>query len=117
MKNYLIILLISILTICFVFYIVGIQEEQWIDVNQPNHPPIVEMLRKNNTVQIKYYGGWTQSFIDHLMVKSSVYPLKLYQAKPGGVITYPLCPENTTFEVYAYDKATQYYQRIGSATV
>jgi hypothetical protein len=114
MKNYLLFILISILAICVVFYVAGIREEQWIDVQQPNHPPVVEITRMNESVKIKYYGGWTQSFIDHLMVKSSAFPQRLYQAKPGGVITYPLCPENTTFEVYAFDKATQYYQKIGS---
>jgi hypothetical protein len=119
MNKYLIFIGICLIVIAGVVYVSGLPAERWIDINQPNHPPIVEIVRQanNESVKIKYFGGWTQSFIDHLMVKSDTFPEKRYEAIPGGVITYPLCPDNTSFEVYVYDRATQHYHLIGSSRV
>jgi len=93
-------------------------DNDWIGSQTPNHPTSVNITRDGQDVWIRWYGGWGDSFVDHVMVKSSVFPQKEYvKPKPGYYIHYPLVPPNTTFEVYVFAKDCQSYQLLQKVTI
>jgi hypothetical protein len=113
--------IISVIAIAGMFYLASMSENDWIAAQEPNHPPLVEVTREGPGVWIRWYGGWTSSFIDHIKVScDGCYgcPTRLYKKpQPGQYIHYPLVPNNTSIVISVYDNAVQEYHIIKSVVI
>jgi len=111
---------IGILVIIGTVYLTSLSEADWIFIQTSNHPPSVNISRAGNDVYIRWYGGWTDSFIDHVKVTCSGCPRpeqKFVSPKPGMYIHLPFVSPNSTVTVFVYDRAVQDYHRIASVQI
>lgn len=98
--------------------VASLDENDWIATQTSNHPPSVNITREGMTVHIRWYGGWTDSFISAVRVCDGYHPCQDYaKPRPGSYIDYAMVPENTTFDVYVFDDATQHWFNIATETV
>lgn len=111
---------IGLLVIGSTLYLASLSETDWIFIQTSNHPPSVNISRAGNDVYIRWYGGWTDSFIDHVKVTCSGCPRpeqKFVSPKPGMYIHLPFVSPNSTVTVFVYDRAVQDYHRIASVQI
>lgn len=112
-------ILTSIAILGLVVYLASLNENEWIDIEQSTHPPTVSIVREGQMIMIRWYGGWDESFIDHIQICSSITPCKKYvKPYPGGYIYIPvLTPENVSVQVSGWDLAVQSYRPIANVSV
>ncbi|MDD5049366.1 MAG: hypothetical protein PHH09_11560 [Methanoregulaceae archaeon] len=116
-------LMVATIAILFCILVVSLHlasltENDWIAAQEANHPPTVDVTRDGDGVWIRWYGGWTSSFIDHIKVSSTMMPERLYpKPHPGQYIHYPMVPENTTITISVWDNAVHSYHIIKTVEV
>lgn len=108
----------SVAFLCIVLVVASWDENTWIGIKQDQHPPTLSITRNGTAVWIRWYGGWDNTFIDHIRVCTPMDGCREYvKPRPGYYITYPLVPENTSIEVYGWDEAVKEYRPIASERV
>jgi hypothetical protein len=111
------ILLTSGIALGGLIYLISLDENDWIRINQHTHPPTVEIAREGPDVWIRWYGGWDESFIDHMQICTQpgsciVYP----KPEPGGYIIIQASEESQII-VSGWDVAGHYYHPIANVTI
>lgn len=112
--------IVGITIIAGTLYLASLSETDWIFIQTANHPPVVNISRDGYGVYIRWYGGWSDSFIDHVKVTCTGCPKpeqKYVSPKPGMYIHTPFVSPNSTVMVFVYDRAVQDYHRIASVKI
>ena len=111
-------LLTSVAFLGLFLFLANMDENDWINVKQGTHPPTVSLERVGPDVLIRWYGGWDESFIDHIRVCTEPGRCQLYpKPAPGEYLTCPDVPVGSVVEVSGWDVAGKYYHLIAEVDV
>lgn len=119
-KVAIVIIIASVMVLGLFLHVASLDENDWIGIKQHTYPPTVHVTRDDqDTIWIRWYGGWDNQFIDHIQVCTSVGPCQKYvKPQPGHYITIPMAGDAPVdVEVYGWDLAGRYYHMISNVTV